>query len=225
MGHGRQQMPPTSSQQQTHSHAQNHLARDSVYARGPSTARVVGSPQHRMPVPDQPNYTPQPSMTPHYGPQPLFQDGFMNIAPTQFGRGNGTYWETSMNGFNYDTTGTFGIGAPPPWSGGEYPPVSIPNINSKAVPRSYFHSSKPQFPYGQFGQGGINHTGFPVVAEPLSNFATNFATNLSHSFPGTSATPSNQGASPVWKLSDCWVAYEVQDELHLTIVFRKVPSM
>lgn len=201
MGHGRQQMPPTSSQQQTHSHAQNHLAHDSVYARGPSTARVVGSPQHRIPVLDQPNYTPQPSMTPHYGPQPLIQDGFRNIAPTQFGRGNSTYWGNSMNGFNYDTTGTFGIRAPPPWSGGEYPP--------------------PQFPYGQFGQDGIDHTGFPFVAEPLSNFAT----NPSHSFPGTSAAPSNQGASPVWRLSDCWVAYEVQDELHLTIVFRKVPSM
>ncbi|KAH9023879.1 hypothetical protein EDB84DRAFT_1440858 [Lactarius hengduanensis] len=98
-------MPPTSSQQQTHSHTQNHLAHDSVYARGSSTARVVRSPQHRMPVPDQPNYTPQPSMTPHYGPQPLI-DGSRNIAPTQFGRGNGTYWVNSMNGFNYDTTGT-----------------------------------------------------------------------------------------------------------------------
>ncbi|KAH9020450.1 hypothetical protein EDB85DRAFT_521459 [Lactarius pseudohatsudake] len=191
-------MSSTSSQQQPHSHTQNHLTHDSGYARGPSTARVMRSPWHRRQ--EQHNYTvtPQP-VIPHYGPQPLTQDGFRNITPTQFGRGNDTYWGNSANGFNYDSTRTFGIGAPPPWNGVEYPP--------------------PQFQYGHFGQGGVHHTEFPLVAEPLSNFAT----NPSQPFPGTSAAQNNRGASLAWNLSDCWVAYEVRDELHLTIVFRRVP--
>jgi hypothetical protein len=79
---------------------------------------------------------------------------------------------------------------------------------------------KQYFPYGHFGQGGVNHSGFPVVTEQVSNNAMNF----SHPFPGTGAPQSNQGATPVWQLSDLnWVNYEVQGELHLTIVFRKVP--
>jgi len=193
-------------------------------------------------MPEQPNYIPprhsQPPVTPYYNSQPLTvcirdysslshllqqaqQDGFRNITSAQFERGHDTYQGNSMNDFNYDTTETLRIGAPPPWNGGEYAPVSMPYISSKAVSHSYFHSLKPQFPYGHFGQGGINHTGLPFVAEPLSNFAT----NLSHPFPGTSAAPSNQGTSPIWKLSNCWVGYEAQDELHLTIVFRKVPFM
>ncbi|KAI9459432.1 hypothetical protein BJY52DRAFT_1416093 [Lactarius psammicola] len=190
------QMPPTSSQQQTHSHTQNYSTHDSGYVRGSSTARVVRSPWPGRP--EQPNYIPlryaQP-VTPHYDSQHLTQDGFRNIPPTQFGWGNDAYWGNSVNG-----SGTFGIGAPPPWNGSECAPS--------------------QFQYGHFGQGEINHTGFPLVAEPLSNFATKF----SHSFPGTSAPPSYQGAPPAWTLSNCWVPYETQDELHLTIVFRRVPS-
>ncbi|KAH9066363.1 hypothetical protein EDB87DRAFT_713249 [Lactarius vividus] len=189
------QMPPTSSQQQTQSHTQNHSTH-SGNARGSSNARVVRSPWYQRQ--EQPNYTPQP-VIPHYDPRPLTQDGFRNTTPMQFGRGDDTYWGNSAHGFNYDTTGTFGIGAPPPWNGGEYPP--------------------PQFQYGHFGQGGTNHTGFPFVAEPSSSLAT----NPSHPFLGTSAAQNNRGASPAWNLSDCWVAYEVQDELHLTIVFRRVP--
>jgi hypothetical protein len=78
---------------------------------------------------------------------------------------------------------------------------------------------KPYPPYGHFGQGGVNNTGFPVVAEPASNNAMNF----SHPFTGTSA-PQSQGAIPVWQLSHCWVNHETEGELHLTIVFRKFPS-
>ncbi|KAH9180849.1 hypothetical protein EDB89DRAFT_70136 [Lactarius sanguifluus] len=193
-------MPPTSSQQQTRSHMPTY---DPGYVRGSSTARAMRSPRHCRP--QQPNYIPprpaQP-MTPHYDPQPPTQDGFRNITPMQFGRGNDAccQWGNPVNGFNYDTTGTFGIGAPPPWNGSEYPP--------------------PQSHYEQFGQGGINHTGFPFAAEPLPNFSM----NPPHPFPGTSAAPNNQGASPVWILSGCGVAYEGQDELRLTIVFKKVPS-
>lgn len=74
---------------------------------------------------------------------------------------------------------------------------------------------KPNPPYGDYGQGGINHAGFPVVAEQVLNF--------SHPFPGTSAPQSSQGPIPVWQLFNCWVNYEAQGELHLTIVFKKVP--
>ncbi|KAH9071200.1 hypothetical protein EDB83DRAFT_2313899 [Lactarius deliciosus] len=187
--------------------SKNHSTYDPGYIRGSSTARAVRTPRHRRP--QQPNYIPprpaQP-VTPHYDPQPpavcircysnpvrflrqVQQDGLRNITPPHFEHGNDAYWGNSVNGFNHDTR------TPPPWNGGEYPP------------------------YGHFGQGGINQTGFPFMAEPLSNFPT----NLSHPFPGTSAAPGNQGVYPVWMLSDCGVVYEAQDELRLTIVFKKVP--
>ncbi|KAH9066357.1 hypothetical protein EDB87DRAFT_1819492 [Lactarius vividus] len=219
-------MPRTASRRQTLSHTRNHSTYDPGYVRGSSTDRAVRTPLHRGP--QRPNYIPprpaQP-VTPHYDPRPptvsiryypslarflriVRQDGLRNVTPSQFEHGNDAYW-----GNYYDTR------APPPWNGGEYPLVSMPNISSKAAFRSYLHPSKPQFQYGHLGQGGINQTGFPFMGEPLSNFPT----NLSHPFPGTSAEPGNQGVSPVWTLIDCGVVYEAQDELRLTIVFKKVP--
>ncbi|KAI9446161.1 hypothetical protein H4582DRAFT_535199 [Lactarius indigo] len=144
------------------------------YPRGSSSTRAMRSARRRRL--QQPNYISprpaQPAVTSYYDPQPPTQDGFRNITPVQFGRGNEAYWENPANSFNYNTTGSFGIGAPPPWNGGEYP--------------------LPQVQYGHFGQGGINHTGFPFVAEPLSSFAT----NPSHPFPGTSAAPEQPRSVP-----------------------------
>ncbi|KAN0140904.1 hypothetical protein V8E53_001348 [Lactarius tabidus] len=160
---------------------------------------VTGSSAPSFPIG---NYIPPryvQSVIPHYRSTP-FTDGVRNISSTQFQPGNDAYWGNSINSSNYDMTETLRVDAPPPRNGGEYAP--------------------PQFQYGNFEHGGTNHARVPFVAEPLSNLAT----NVSHSFPGTSAGSSHQGASPVWKLSNCWVAYEGQDELHLTIVFRKVPS-
>ncbi|KAF8261073.1 hypothetical protein EI94DRAFT_1746892 [Lactarius quietus] len=182
------------NQTPSHSHTQNYSTYHSGYyapSRGPSTVRV-------------PDYVPpgryaQP-VTPQYYPQPLAQDGFGNITSMQFQRENDANWGIPMNGLNYNTTDTLGIGAPPPLSGGDT--------------GEYYVSRE------DFGPAGINHNGFPFVTEPLSNLGT----NIVPSFPGSSAAPSYQGASPLWKISNCSVSYETQDELHFTIVFRKVPS-
>ena len=135
--------------------------------------------------------------------------------------GNDAYRGSSVNGFSRTPTNLLGTGAPPPWRSGEYVPVNKLSIRSDAAVCSYFHSMKPHyFPYGHFGQGGIPHTGFPIVTEQVSNNAMNF----SHSFPGTSTRQSNQGATPAWQLYNLnWANYEAQGELHLTIVFRKAP--
>jgi hypothetical protein len=138
----------------------------------------------------------------------------------QPGGGNDPYRENSVNGSSFSRTSAdlLGTGTPPgpPWRSGEYVPVNMLYISSKVAICSSFHLMKQYFPYGQ---GGINHSGFPVVTEQVSN-----AMNFSHPFPGTSAPQNNQGATPVWQLSDLnWVNYEAQGELHLTIVFRKVP--
>ena len=147
------------------------------------------------------------------------QDNFRNMTSTQFQRGNGANWGDSMTGLNYETNEALGTDAPPLLNGGEYAPVRVPYINRKSVPRSYFHPLKPQFQYGNFDPAGTNYTGFPFVSEPLPNLGR----NIPHSFLETNAVPSNHGASPVWNLSNCWVGYETQDELHLTTVFRKAP--
>jgi hypothetical protein len=137
----------------------------------------------------------------------------------QPGGGNDAYWGNSVNSFSRTPTVPLGTGAPPPWRSGEYVPVSMLHTRSKVLLCSYFHLMKPYPPYGHFGQGGVNNTGSPGVAEPASNNPMNF----SHPFPGTSA-PQSQGAIPVWQLSHCWVNHETEGELHLTIVFRKFPS-
>ena len=128
--------------------------------------------------------------------------------------------ENSVNEFSRTSTFSLGIGASPPWHSGKYVPVTITCISSNAAVCSPFHLIKQYFPYGHFGQGGINHTGSPVPTEQVSNNVM----NISHPFPGTSALQGIQGATPVWQLSDLnWVNYEAEGELHLTIVFRKVP--
>jgi len=77
-----------------------------------------------------------------------------------------------------------GTGAPPPWRSREYVLVNILYISSKAAVYSSFHLMKQYSPHGHLGQGGITHARFPVVAEQVSNYAT----NNSHSFQGTSGT-------------------------------------
>ena len=140
----------------------------------------------------------------------------------QPGGGNDADWGNSVNSFSHTPAVPLGTGAPPPWRSGEYVPVNMLHTRSKVSFRLCFRMMKPYPPYGHFGQGGINNTGFPVVAEPASN--RNNPMNFSHPFSGTSAPQNNQGAIPVWQLSHCWVNHQTQGELHLTIVFRKYPS-
>jgi hypothetical protein len=234
-------MPPTFSQQQAHSHEQNYLTYHSGYVCGPSTARVGrsssshwhgtltasrNSPATSLPVmPNRRHRTTIHNPLPYASEITLVlrvsydvqQDGFRSMTPTRFQRGHNTNWGNSMNGLNSEAAEPLRID-PPPLNGGEYTPVSDP-LSFKVVPRSYFHSLKPQSQYGYFGPVGIDNTGSPFVTEPLSNPGT----HVPRAFPVTSAPPSYQGASPVWRLYNSWVVYETQDELHLTIVFRKVP--
>ena len=145
---------------------------------------------------------------------------------------NVTYWGNSVNSFGRTSADPLQTGGPPPWRNGEYVPV-ITLTRSKMPLCSCFPLMKPYPPYGQFGQGGVNNTRFPIVAEPAYNNpgfsgvaepAPNNAMNFSHPFPRAGAPPSSQGAVPVWQLSHCWVSHEAQEELHLTIVFKKFPS-
>ena len=41
---------------------------------------------------------------------------------------------------------------------------------------------------------------------------------------GTHTAPNNQGPFPVWHLSSGWVSYAVEDELHVTIALKRIPS-
>jgi hypothetical protein len=133
---------------------------------------------------------------------------------------NDAYRGSSVNGFSRFPTDPLGTGAYPPWRSGEDIPVNSLSLSSKMAICSSFHLMKQYFPYGHFAQGGSTHTGFPVITEQIPNNAMNFP----HSLPGTSTRQSNQGETPVWQLSNLnWVNHEAQGELHLTIVFRKVP--
>jgi hypothetical protein len=136
------------------------------------------------------------------------------------GGSNDAYGRSSVNGFSRPPIDPLGTGAPPPWRSSEYVPVSSFSLCLKPAFRSFFHLVKRYFPYGHCARGGNTHARFPVVTEQISNNAM----NVPHPFPGTSTRQSNQGAAPIWQLSDLsWVNHEAQGELHLTIVFRKFP--
>jgi len=87
------------------------------------------------------------------------------------------------------------------------------------APRSEY--TMPFVQYDNLGQGG------PSYAQPGYDFAANQPhgqTSFSPLLSGAHAAPNNQGAFPVWYLSNSWVNYAVQDELHVTIAFKRIPS-
>jgi hypothetical protein len=181
---------------QGHSQLEGHFAHtNQSYGRGSTRVRAQPYP---WPYPPPFDFT-QPA-TPHHNLQSRTQGTFQDTISMQPRGSNDAYRGSSVNGFSRFPTDPLGTGAYPPWRSGE----DIPQY----------------FPYGHFAQGGSTHTGFPVITEQIPDNAMNFP----HSLPGTSTRQSNQRETPVWQLSNLnWVNHEAQGELHLTIVFRKVP--
>jgi hypothetical protein len=81
---------------------------------------------------------------------------------------------------------------------------------------------KPIVQYDNLGQGG------PSYAQPGYDFAANEPNGQTISFSpllsGVHAAPNNQEAITVWCLFNSWVNYAVEDELHVTTAFRRIPS-
>ena len=82
---------------------------------------------------------------------------------------------------------------------------------------------KPSVQYSSVGQGGTNYGSqydftannyqFPDPTVPFP-----------YILPGAYTAPNNQGTFPVWRFHNVWVSYAVQDELHVTIAFRRIRS-
>lgn len=82
---------------------------------------------------------------------------------------------------------------------------------------------KPNVQYNNVGQGyGGTDYG------PRYDFTANQFPDPTMLFPyilsGGYTAPNNQGAFLIWRLHNVWVSYAVQDELHVTIAFRRVRS-
>lgn len=87
--------------------------------------------------------------------------------------------------------------------------------------RLFCHHVKPIVQYDNSGQGG------PSNAQAGYGFAANQPhgqTPFPPLLSGAHAVPNNQGAFPVWCLFNSWVTYAEQDELHVTIAFKRIPS-
>jgi hypothetical protein len=69
-----------------------------------------------------------------------------------------------------------------------------------------------------FGQGASDNAGHTFAAEQFPSYPM----NLAHFLPRAYTAANNEPPSPVWRLFNCWVVYEEQDELHLTIVFKRI---
>ena len=79
---------------------------------------------------------------------------------------------------------------------------------------------KPSAQYGNVGEGQTNHgSQYNFTANQFPDFAVPFP-----HLPWAYTAPNNQGAFPVWRLHNVWVSYAVQDELHVTIAFRRIRS-
>ena len=78
---------------------------------------------------------------------------------------------------------------------------------------------KPSSQHGNPSQYENNYPGAHFAVNPTPNHTMQFPSLL----PGAYAAPNNQGISPVWCLNSCWISYAEQDELHVTIAFRKIP--
>jgi hypothetical protein len=74
--------------------------------------------------------------------------------------------------------------------------------------------------YDNVGQGETNHAGYDFAANPFLGNTMSFSPLLFEAY----TAPNNQGTFPVWRLLYGWVSYAVEDELHVTISFRRIPS-
>ena len=65
-----------------------------------------------------------------------------------------------------------------------------------------------------------NYAGYYPTTNQLPQNTMNFSTLPS----GVHTAPNTQGASPIWKLRDCWVSHAEQDEIHLTVALKRNPA-
>ncbi|KAI0293536.1 hypothetical protein BC826DRAFT_1014628 [Russula brevipes] len=188
------QMQPTYTQPQAYS--QHPLAYDSEFPRGVSLPRtpdfMTSSFAQRVPV--TPYYNQQPQE------QPSNQQGAYRVpAPVFTEHGNYAYGGGSRPGYESDYT-TAGSLSPPsrPLHHGGYVMPGVQRENLEQGETSYvrYHFAPDQFP---------GHT-------------MNFSPLLQSGHAG----PSNQATSPVWHVAQSWVSYASQDELHVTIILKKI---
>lgn len=122
--------------------------------------------------------------------------------PTGYGQGNDPYGEGSIRQHesNYAAlpAGSWGTTAPQPQYHGGY--------------------TMPSSQHGSLTQYENNYSGAHFAVDPTPNHTM----QLPPFFPGADAVPNNQGTFPIWRLNNCWVSYAEQDELHVTISFRKI---
>ncbi|KAF8478366.1 hypothetical protein DFH94DRAFT_749300 [Russula ochroleuca] len=100
-------------------------------------------------------------------------------------------------------------------SGYDFNPAMAESWGSPAFqPQHNSDYSMPSTSYSNLGQGETNDAGYHFSTDQVPGPTMNFSSYV----PEAS---SNQGASPVWRLHNCWVSHAEQDELHLTIALKK----
>jgi hypothetical protein len=81
---------------------------------------------------------------------------------------------------------------------------------------------KPSVQHSYVEQGRTNYGPRYESTANLNQFLDPTAP-IPYLLPGAYTAPNNEGAFPgVWRLQNAWVSYAVQDELHVTISFRRI---
>jgi len=143
------------------------------------------------------------SVAPNYNAQPYTQQGTHgDPIPVLTGPGRGEGGGSiPWYDFNYARVESWEpLAFQPPNHGG----YTMPNV---------------QYASGSVGQAEANNAGYEPATEQLPRHTMNFSSLP----PGAYTTPNNQGASPIWRVSDSWVSHASQDELHLTIALKRSP--
>ena len=125
--------------------------------------------------------------------------------------------------FNYSMAGSWEAPAPQPLGHSGYMTVSVfPSKARESHPLILdFVQPSPSVQYNtSAGQGGTDYYG------PRYDFTANQFPDPTVPFPYILfGAHNNQGAFLVWRLHNVWVSYAGQDELHVTIAFRRIRSL
>jgi len=161
----------------------------------------------RAPAPTTPGFS---HGVTHYSNAPFNSQGTYrdpNQVLTGLRCGNNAYagcltGSTPGHEFNYTMAEFSGWGPPVP---------QLLPYNGYAMP-----NVQHQYP----GQGQTNFAGYHPAAGQLPGHAVDFSPVL----PGAYMAVNHEGASLVWRLNNCWISHAEQDEVHVTIALRRIPS-
>ena len=128
--------------------------------------------------------------------------------------------------FNYSMAGSWEAPAPQPLGHGGYMMVSVFHSMAREAIHLSYDFMKPSVQYGNdVERGRTARTNYGSQYDFTANQFSDPTVPFPYLPSGAYTAPNNPEAFPAWRLYDVWVSdYAVQDELYVTIAFRRIRS-